>query len=102
VYVHVISTRVRKLYSLYWLLRTSVRERDALGLRHPPLSLFQVVLSHRSRRKMFLMHKRKQACVCSKPSGKACKGCMRGLPKTSAGMRLRVGGRGPPAERSHT
>src|SRR5947209_14394803 len=77
-------------HHLYWLLRTSVRERDALGLRHPPLSLFQVVLSHRSRRKMFLMHKRKQACVCSKPSGKACKGCMRGLPKTSSGMRLRV------------
>src|SRR5258708_28495990 len=42
---------------LYWLLRTSVREKDLLGFHHPPLSLYQVVVCQRSRRAMFLMQR---------------------------------------------
>ena len=50
---------------LYWLHRTSVRERDPLGLHHPPLSLSQLVISHRSKRERFLMDKRKHSCMGS-------------------------------------
>src|SRR6266496_859704 len=41
--------------SLYWLLRTSVREREPFGFHRPPLSLSQVVLSHQSRREIVLL-----------------------------------------------
>ena len=76
---------------LYWLLRTSVRERGTLGFHHPPLSRCQVGLSHQSRRGMVLVHKGKHGRMGSKPSGKACKGSMRGLPQTSLGMTLPAG-----------
>jgi hypothetical protein len=60
---------------LYWLLRTSVRERDLLGYHHHPLSLCQVVLSHRSRRGMVLVHKGKHTWMGSRLSEKPCKCC---------------------------
>src|SRR5215472_5966676 len=70
---------------LYWLLGTSVGERGPLGSHRQPLSHCQVGLSHRSRRGIVLVHKRKRWCRDSKPSGKAYHGSMRGLPQTCAG-----------------
>jgi len=40
---------------------------------------------------MFLMYRRKQACLGSRPSGKACTGPMKGLSKTPSGVTLRAG-----------
>jgi hypothetical protein len=87
---------------LYWLLNTSVRESGTLGFHRPPLSCHQVGFSHRKSRGMVFMYRRKQAGMGSRPSGKACKGCMRGLPKTSSDKTLIAGGRGPLAGLLHT
>jgi hypothetical protein len=76
---------------LYWLLRTSVREKDTLGFHHHPLPRCQVRLSYRSRRGMVLMHKRKYTSMGSRPSGKAYTGCRRGLWQTASGTRLLAG-----------
>ena len=43
----------------------------------------------------------KTGCMGSKPSGKACKSSMRGLPKTSSAMSYQLDGPGPPAGCSH-
>jgi DDE superfamily endonuclease len=52
---------------MYWLLRTSVRERDLLGFHQPSLSHCQMELSHRNYRGMVLMDQRKQAWMGSRP-----------------------------------
>jgi hypothetical protein len=76
---------------VYWLLSTSVLDEGPSGFHRQLLSLCQVGLSHRSRRGIVLIHKRKQRCLDSKPPGKADNGSMSGLPKISSGMRLRAG-----------
>src|SRR6266487_4030230 len=87
---------------LYWLLSTSVRERGSLGCHHQPLSLCQLELSHRKSRGIVLVHQRKHWGRDSKPSGKASKSSMRGLPQTSSAMSNQLDGPGPPAGHSHT
>jgi hypothetical protein len=62
--------------SLYWLLGTSVREKGPLNCHCQPLSLCQVGLDQRSRRRIALVQQRKLRRMDSKPSGKAYKGCM--------------------------
>jgi hypothetical protein len=81
----------RQCLWVYWLLRTSVRERGPLGFHRPPLFRGQVALSHRNCGGMVLMDQRKQVWLGSRPSGKACTGCMRGLPKTFSDTTLRAG-----------
>jgi hypothetical protein len=53
------------ILALYWLLRASVRERGPLGIHDLPLSPCQVGLSHRWRREIVLVHKRKHRSVDS-------------------------------------
>ena len=81
----------QELALLYWLLRTSVRKRDSLSFHRPPLFQGQVVFSHRNYRGMVLMNQRKQPWMGSRPSGKLCTGCMRGLPQTSSDTMLPAG-----------
>jgi hypothetical protein len=78
-------------WDLYWLLRTSVRERGPLGFHRSPLFRGQEDLSHRNCREIVLMDQRKQACMGSRLSGEACADRKRGLPQTSSGMTLRTG-----------
>src|SRR5215831_3551302 len=87
---------------LYWLLGTSVRERESLGIHRPLLSGGPMELSHQWRREIVLIHKRKHGGLGSKPSGKACTGRLRGLPQTSSAMSYELDGPGPPAGCSHT
>jgi hypothetical protein len=66
-------------------------KETALGFHHPPLCLYQVGLSHRSRRGMFLMYQRNYVCLGSRPLGQAFKVGRRGLPKSSSDMMLPAG-----------
>ena len=86
--LHIPLSSVRHV--LYWLLSTSFRERGPLGFHRQPLSLCQVELSHRSRRGIVLFHQKKHRGMDIKSSGKACKGCLSGLPKTPSAMTLRA------------
>src|SRR5438046_8773526 len=62
----------------------SLANRALLSALSSSLRISWVGLSHRSRRGIVLHHKRKHGGMGSRPSGKACTGCRRGLPQTSS------------------
>ncbi len=77
-------------------------KETSLSFHHPELCLCQVVLSYRRSRGMVLMYKRKQACLGSRSSGKACTGCRRGCQRPLQTRRSELDGPRPPAGCSHT
>jgi hypothetical protein len=77
---------------LYWLLSTSVGEKGSLGFHRQHLSLGQVGLSYRNCKGIVLVHQRTHRGRDSKPSGKTCTGCRRGLSQISSSMSYQLDG----------